>query len=199
MPDTPSVIIVKEFQYRGEPEEWSNRYHFIGFTPGSTADWQETIRVFIDAEQSITGSEVKFVRAYGYSAGSDHANYVVDFTTPGPPETGSMVINTPTSRFAGDQAAVVRWSTGLFNSRGKQIYCWKYIHGGVLHDTEPDRLDPSYITALQNYAQLVAITGLPGGMHYSHPQGQALTNPYVDQYVTTRTLKRRGKRPLPQG
>ena len=197
MPDTPSVILVKSFVYRDLPEEWSNRYHFSGFTPNSDADWLATVNAFVNAEKPILNAATTIVRAYGYNAGSDHANYVHDYTVPGPPPQGTLAIPVGEHALAGDQACCVRFTTGQHNSRGKMIYCWKYLHGGIQNGADPDELLPSYITLVQTYANLLIGGTMASSLRYCGPQGANLTTPLVHKYVTTRTLKRRGKRPLP--
>lgn len=195
MPDTPSVILVKKFTYRDEPEEWSNKYHFTGFTPNSDADWIATINLFLNNEKTVCNTGTTFVRAYGYNAGSDHANYVKDFTVPGPPASGTYTPAAGEHPMAGDQAAVVRWTTPDYNKRGKRIYCWKYLHGGGVLNSDVDELAGQYQANLLAYANKLIDGTLGSGIRYCGPQQAGLSTPYISKYVTTRTLKRRGKRP----
>lgn len=198
VPDTPSLILVKEFTYRGEPEEFSNKYHFSGDQPGTAGEWLTLANGWITEEKKCYDASVRFVRAYGYEASSDHANWVHDYEALGGVQVGTYPINVgPEVRAPGDAAATIRWSTGEYNTRGKLIYCRKYLHGAVVQSADTDQLAAAYKTALEGFAAVVISGFFPGAAEYCGPQGATLRDQRVDGFVTTRTLKRRGKRPLP--
>jgi hypothetical protein len=95
----------------------------------------------------------------------------------------------------GDVAATIRWYTGELSSRGKKVYCRKYMHD-VWQDTASyDDLISQQRTLFLTFANKMIDGTLPGGVKYCGPQGAVLSAPQVNQYLTTRTLKRRGKRP----
>lgn len=197
MPDTPSIVIVKRFTYRGQPEEFSNRYHFSGTTPASTADWTTLATAIINAEKLTVESGVSFVKAYGYEAGNDNSVAQIDYSiSPLTVTNGAIAITG--QKCSGDVAATARWYTGASSSRGKKIYCRKYFHG-VHQQVEPDqdKLDSGQKTALETFCAKLIDGTLPGSFKYCGPQGAVLSAPEVNQYLTTRTLKRRGRRPLP--
>ena len=100
-------------------------------------------------------------------------------------------------RMPGDVAATIRWPTGLLNSRGKQIYARKYMHAVYCQDDDGDELLDTQAAALKAFGDDMADGGLPQGVRYCLPQGAGLGVCLVSKWLTTRTLKRRGKRPLP--
>ena len=195
MPDTPSIVLVKRFLYRGQNEEFSNKYHFSGTTPANEAAWKALADAIIAAEQPTVTSAVSWVRAYGYEAGNENSVAQIDYTiAPNTVVSGTLAIGTGVTT-PGDIAATIRWYTGQINSRGKKIYCRKYMHGALHLNTDQDIIFPAQKTAMGTYAAKLIDGTLPGSFKYCGPQGAALSLPVVDQYLTTRTLKRRGKRP----
>lgn len=196
MPDMPSITMVKRFTYRTQNEEWSNTYHFSGTTPADAAAWKTLADAIAAQEKTILHVNTSVVKAYGYEAGNDHSVAQIDYTVaPNTPVAG--LFNTPPSAQlqCGDVAACVRWYTGRTNTRGRKVYVWKYFHGAWRASTDVDTLDSGYRTLLGTFAAKMIDGTLPGSFKYCAPQGQALSAPYVLPYLTTRTLKRRGKRP----
>lgn len=197
MPDTPSIVLVKRFTYRGQNEEFSNKYHFSGTTPVDTAAWKALADAMITAEKPTVDSRVSWVRAYGYVAGNDNSVAQIDYTLPPNTVVSGTAALTAGYETPGDVAATVRWYTGALNSRGKKIYCRKYLHGVMRHATVPDQLNAVNSVALATWAAKLIDGTLPGTFRYCGPQGAVLSAPAVDPWLTTRTLKRRGKRPRP--
>jgi len=197
MPDTDSITIIKSFEYRGKPEEFSNRYHFENHHPASDTEWAQLADAIWSAERPCFPPTVKWVQAYGYNAGTEHSiwGWWVDNAGTGP--VGTLPVIDAHNYMPGDVAATVRWYTGEVNSRGKRIYCRKYFHGVYSAPGDADSLDGTQKAALDAYAVKMIDGSLPGGARYCGPQGANLTEPRVDPFLTTRTLKRRGKRPLP--
>lgn len=200
MPDTASVVLIKEFTYRGEAEEFSNTYHFEGTVPASPEAWKTLIDGWIAEERKIFRNTVRFVRAYGYEPGSNHANFVIDYEVPpNTVATGQLSPVVGSNPAPGDAAATVRWNTGEYNSRGKLVYCRKYFHGAWADASNGDLLDANQKAAMDAYAAVLISGFFPGSAKYCGPQGANLSSPLTSQWITTRTLKRRGKRPLPSG
>lgn len=195
MPDTPSITIVKDFTYRDAREEFSNRYHFSGTTPSDAAAWKALADAIIAAEKLTVQADVRFVRAYGYQAGNDNSVAQVDYAIP----PNVIVVGTSPGGGAGmapgDVAATTRWYTGASSSRGKKIYCRKYWHAIEPDATDLDKLLAGTRTKLQTFAAKLIDGTLPGSFKYCGPQGAVLGPPETSQWLTTRTLKRRGKRP----
>lgn len=196
MPDTPSITIVKRFNYRGDAnEEFSNKYHFEGETPISDAEWKTLADAIIASERPMFPSSVKFVRAYGYKAGVEFADGVIDYTAaPLTPVSGSLVTSGSIAA-PGDAAFWVRWRTPDRNSRGKWIYLRKYFHAAMLPASGGDTLFPAQTTAAAAHGEKMKDGTLPGGAKICGPQGADAGPVTVSPFVTTRTLKRRGPRP----
>jgi len=195
VPDTPSIVLVKRFSYRGQNEEFSNKYHFSGTTPVDAAAWKTLADAIIAQEITTVPNTVSWVRAYGYAAGNENSVAQIDYTVaPNTPAVGTLAVGTGVTT-PGDIAATIRWYTGQTNSRGKKIYCRKYMHAALHLNTDADIIYPAQKTAMQTYAAKLIDGTLPGSFKYCGPQGAVLSLPVVDQYLTTRTLKRRGKRP----
>jgi hypothetical protein len=195
LPDTPSITIVKRFTYRDANEEFSNTYHFSGTTPSTRADWKTLADAIITAEKPTVTALVSFVGAYGYEAGNENSVAQIDYRiAPDAPAVVGTLTSTG-SKLPGDVAATIRWYTGASNSRGKKIYCRKYMHGVEGLPADGDELNTAQRTAMTTFAAKLIDGTLPGSFKYCGPQGAVLSEPLVQQYLTTRTLKRRGKRP----
>jgi hypothetical protein len=100
-------------------------------------------------------------------------------------------------KLPGDTALTIRWNTPDFNSRGKRIYCRKYMHDVYESSSDRDKPDTGQVSNYNVFASKLIDGTLPGSFKYCGPQGAVLSSPAVGTYLTTRTLKRRGKRPLP--
>jgi hypothetical protein len=195
LPDTPSITIVKRFTYRATPEEFSNTYHFSGTTPVDRAAWKTLADAIIAAEKLTVASVVSFVGAYGYEAGNDSSVAQIDYDVApdAPAVTGTFSTTEP--KLPGDTAATTRWWTGA-SSRGKKIYCRKYWHAVYANPgASGDQLLTAQKTAFDTFAAKLIDGTLPGGFKYCGPQGAVLQAPVTNTFITTRTLKRRGKRP----
>src|SRR5262245_31244493 len=193
------MTLVKRFEYRGDAtEEFSNSYQFRDTAPNDPAGWEVFTNDLVEAEKPVINQITTFVRAYGYndSDPSRPSVFCKDFENPGPAPAGTLPI-IPGSVFAGDQAACVEWRTGSKNTRGKWIYLRKYLHGGMTDATVADDLDAGYITRLETYAALLQSSAFHGGLCPPNT-AMSIEDHKVIPYVTTRTLKRRGKRPLRQ-
>lgn len=196
MPDTPSITLVKRMNYRGAPEEWSNTYHFTGTTPTNDAGWQALGDAIYELERTVLRSDVVLVQIYGYEAGNEVSVAQIDR------RTGTNALPAGTAnvsggfRLAGDQAIRLRARRDGNSSKGKKVYGQKYYHGSWANSsTTADEVPSSIITAMQNLGNHLLDGSLPGGCKWCAPQGQTYALPTPGPYVTTRTLKRRGKRP----
>lgn len=194
MPDTPSITIVKEFTYRGKPEQFSNRYHFTGSTPNGDAAWKTLADALIAAERPTVDNTVKFVKAYGYAASVDNAVAVIDYAiAPNVVLLGSMNFPSGGRRLPGDAAIWIRGNTGIRGAKGKFKYTRKYMHS--IFGTGEEGWEPSQKTAMATFGGKLIDGTLPGNFKWCTPQGDVALAVQVSANVTTRTLKRRGKRP----
>jgi len=193
------ITLVKKFTYRGNPlEEWSNSYHLDSTPPDLTA-WKAMCgsSYLGGMETTLYTASTTLIRALCYEDSDNPATYVLDLVALGLSATGSLA-TTGLSRFAGDQAATVGIDTGLTGSTGKKIWLRKYYHDGVEITATPDSLGAAYVTALGAMATYLLGTALHGTVYYADKNGRRPTGlGRVDPYSTTRTLKRRGKRPTP--
>lgn len=194
MPDTDSITIVQKFSYRGAPEEFSNTYHLDGTTPTDDAGWKDVADDLIALLAPLFGGDVKFVRAYGYEAGNDHAVSVIDYATLGDLPEGSFSPGSA-KKAPGDAAMTCRWWTGATNSRGKKIYLRKYFHDVYMDVSDADKVYSGQLTALQTFADALLNDPISGDLVLVGPQGANVVNADASQWITTRTLKRRGRRP----
>lgn len=193
MAATGKIILVKRFTYRGQNEEWSNTYHFTT-TPTTSGGWDTAFASLAAKEKLLYPSTSHIVRAYGYEVGADVASYVKDYTAASAEIAGTYA-NTDGEHQSGDVAATVRWFTGVFNSRGRKVYLRKYFHDVFADISNHDNVAPNLKTAIQTFASAIlgsaAITGMGS---YCGPDGDVPTTGLANSYLTTRTLKRRGKR-----
>jgi hypothetical protein len=185
------VTLVKRFTYRGNTEEWGNSYHLSGANPADGAAWEALVTALATWERSCLPSNQTWVRAYGYNIDSDQADYRYEWVTP----PAGYISSSGSAATPGDAAVWVRWTrTGLSN--GRPVYLRKYFHGALSASGTPDTILAGQKTALLAFgAALEAGTDIPGARHILSPNGTSVSGHSASSYITTRTLKRRGKRP----
>jgi hypothetical protein len=192
--DVPSITLVQKFTYRDLDEEFSNRYHFTGTPPADYAGWHTLATALGTLVASVFSSNVHIVRAYGYLSDGTDSVMTVDYTVGGlSPIAGTAG---PVGVFApGDDAMTVRWDTGRRNSRGKAIYLRKYYHGVGMDSSDSDKVDSSQLGALAALGTSLLSDWGSTTSKLCGPDGVTPTLPHASPWITTRTLKRRGRRP----
>ena len=191
----PGVTVISSFTYRGATEEVSNQFHFTGSAPSDAAGWNALCAQFVTLFKALIPGVTTVRRVYCYSDTDNDSVYQYNLADHGGVVTGTANPSSYTKINAGDAAYWVRWSTGRFNSKGKAIYLRKYLHPAYGDTSNSDALEATQkAAALAGATALIGATGSwPGiaGPTYD------LTSPAasVSTYITTRTLKRRGKRP----
>jgi hypothetical protein len=201
------VTVIKRMTYRGSDEEYSSNYWFTGTAPTTGANWRALFDAIVDTEVSVYPSTVEVVAGYGYNDNSGHrgipledvaaAVWSVDLTvSPNTPVPGEL----PTSgglRMPGDDAVWCRWKTDRLNSKGKAVFLRKYFHPAYMDASNPpDAVLPNQITNLNVHAAAMQDGSLPGGRHITAAgHTDTIVSHGASTYITTRTLKRRGKRP----
>jgi len=197
------LTLIKQFTYRGDAtEQWSNTYWLNEPIPVDDASWQALFDKFSVEERKVYLASSSIVRAYGYNDRTyrDPADWVLDLQTPAPGTLAAPVGDAV--RMAGDQAAFIEFQTRRkSNPGGKWVYLRKYFHDGLLDAQNPDNLEPGYHTALITFADWIMANyeGLLAGPSKDNPTPVVDTIQAVktSPFVTTRTLKRRGRRPRP--
>lgn len=192
------LVVIKKFQYRDDPNEtWSNKYWFTGPVPGPSTEWRSLFDALVSHEKKLYPASVTVIGGYGYDDSSDGAQAIwgVDLEALGQTVAG-VLPPSPGMGLAGDQAAMIQWKTSRKNSRGKWIYLRKYFHGGHNDSTNPDIVSAAFHTELQAFADLLAVGDATWTRKIrSAAQDEVLQTHEASWNVTTRTLKRRGKRP----
>lgn len=198
MPTATGLVTIKKMPYRNETdEEWSNKYWFTGVVPPDDTAWQNLFTAVANLEKACFPADTSIVRAYGYDNSDEHspAVWVNNLEELGTPIQGTLVKNANEYDLAGDQAAMVWWKTSRRNARGKWIYLRKYMHGGVGTQADGDAIGPSMLAPLGNLALNLSNGTLDGGrIIRSAAQDEVIQEAEASAWVTTRTLKRRGKR-----
>jgi len=192
------LVLTKRFTYRGDAtEEWSNKYWLTGTPPSSPGAWFSLYDEIAALERHCYTPASVIVSAVGYNDNDEHAHAVWtrDNDVEGTPVAGDLVA-VPGQIFAGDQAGMISWKTERKNSRGKWIYLRKYMHGGNQDQTDPDLIASSTHAAYQTFADALFNGNLTGGRRIrSQLQDEYLQIADASWFITTRSLKRRGKRP----
>lgn len=201
MPTATGLILIKAFNYRDdEDEEWSSKYWFTGLIPASDAEWKALADVIIGQEKTCYLPSTRVVRAYGYNNSDEHSPtvWVYDYDGLGQAVPGTLVMTAGNYEMSGDQAGMISWRTARRNARGKWIYLRKFMHAGGVTFNDTDTLDGGTLAAYGAYALKLMDGTLPNGRIIRSPkQDETITVGEASPWVTTRTLKRRGKRPVP--
>ena len=193
------IVVTKSFDYRGAPEEWSNRYWFNSAQDWSASAFRSVFDSIVNLEKVLYTSATTVVSGYGYNDNDPkaHAVWSVDLRiSPDTPVAGTYAPGLA-ERQSGDSAMFCFWRTTRKNKRGKPIYLRKYFHdvhneSGPPHDGLADTqkvLLADFATKLGTETTLGFTVAAQG-----HPD-EELMGHGAHPWITTRTLKRRGKRP----
>lgn len=187
MAATPSVKITKSLTWRGAAKLFTNRYHFTGGVPASTAAWLSFFDAITAAEKLLWGSTVTITKAEGYAAGSD---------IPVASKTYSLAgTGTPGGAAQERQVALLaRWTTDAVTSRNHPVYLFSYYHGANMstvggHSDEPDGTQKGAVTT---YAT-AWVTGFSDGTtthKRAGPNGAVALTGACETYLTHRDFPR---------
>lgn len=201
MASQTGLTIIKKFTYRGNSaEEFSNTYHFTGAVPADNTAWKALSDALILQEKTLYLGSASAIRAYGYNSDADDAVAVWswDYLAQGTAVAGTAVTGSG-SYPAGDQAGWVRWKTSRLNTKGKAIYLRKYFHAvpvDVPTAATTDKLLPAWTTAAQAFGTKMRDGSfLDARTITARAHSDVIVSSSASTWITTRTLKRRGKRP----
>lgn len=193
------ITLIKRFTYRGNnSEEFSNQYWLTGGTPSGPTAWRTLFDALVAEEKKLYDSTVTVVRGYGYPNDADGADseWSVDMTiSPNSPVAGTFTNSTGIKMF-GDAASWVRWKTSRMNN-GRAIYLRKYFHPAYSVSGGGDAVYATWRTAALAFgAKMYDGSFLDARAVTARGTVDTIISHDVSTYITTRTLKRRGKRPL---
>lgn len=193
------ITMIQKFTYRGDTEEeFSNTYHFRDNPPSTSADWLTLATALANELKTVFQPSTKIVRAYGYDtdAAKPISVWSHDWEAEAAPIAGTYVKDATEHDLAGDQAYFMEWQLDHKSTRGKWVYLRKYLHGGTSLLTNPDVPGGNYREACRVLANAL---GPPGTGFHGGLRARTGTWPVIwsgtSDYITTRTLRRRGKRP----
>lgn len=194
--DNARILIVSKFDYRGKPEEWSNRFSFADRQPIDQTTWKAMADALIAQMRTCFPSSTTFVRAYGYAPSAISADFVHDYESPGPALAGNWAPGATNVRMPGDTAMTLRYSSAKMSTRGKHVYGRNYFHD-VYNESnaEYDRLSTGQQAVFTTFGTALCSGTIHPRLSICLPNGTwDLFSPHADQWLTTRTLHRRGKR-----
>jgi hypothetical protein len=190
-PDTThSLVLIKQFNYRGTTKQWSNRYHFEGAVPADSSAWDTLAGNVATAEKAIYKSYVTIVEAIGYDAGTatstnPHGDAVYTATRS---DDGTLTA-TNFQACPGDAAMLIRWSTAARTSKNHPVYLFNYFHGvGIDTTVSADQVHGTQLSACNTYASSwqSGFTDGTGARARCGPRGAVSTGHATKQYVTHR-------------
>jgi hypothetical protein len=194
--DTAFLTHVKSMTYRGAREEWANVYH-LSQVPPNTSDWASLSAIVWESEVEFLPADVQLERMFGHAPGNPPV-LVWEYDAPPPGEggyTGAWAPTSGESPTSGDVAGWIRWTTTQKTSLGKPIYLRNYFHG-LYHGADKDAVAPAQVTPMNVFAAAFASGFVVNGITYRRagPRGAVAQGHAVGPYLTTRTLKARGRR-----
>jgi hypothetical protein len=203
------LTIIKRFLYRGNAnEEYSNTYWLTPTTaPADDAAWRTLFNAIVAGEKTCYPAQVEVIRGYGYNDDTGHkpgdsgavspAVWSVDLRVAPEVVVPGTLDLTGVIRSPGDDAVWVRWKTSRRTSPGsKPIYIRKYFHPATFASTAVDTVGTTQRTNLLAFGALMDGGTLPGSRKITTcGRNDVILNHGASVNTTTRTLKRRGKRP----
>jgi len=211
MPAQTGMTVVKKFPYRGDPtEEFSNTYWFTGTVPANDTEFLALFNALVAQEKTVYSADVTIIRGYGYNDNTGHRStdppgtdvapsvWTRDLVAASATVPGTLV-PTGGAQQSGDTAVWARWKTSRrTNPGGKAIYLRKYFHDvfATISGSAADQVLPAQKSALLAFAaKMWDGTFIDARKITAAGQTDVILGANASSYVTTRTLKRRGKRP----
>lgn len=190
------MVSIKRFDYRGvTDEEYANEYMLTGSTPADTTAWAALRDALWAQEKTVVSSVVQFRALYGYNSVDPTATAIYSYRDiSGSPLVGTYA-GVAADRQSGDAAVWVRWGLDRFNTKGKRVYLRKYFHPAYASSGSYDTVAASWVTAGNAFGTKMRDGTFLDGRVVVDKLGTLSVGALASPYITTRTLKRRGKRP----
>lgn len=171
-------------------------YH-LDQVPASTAIWESLATAVVTQEIAGLTTDTQIERTTGHIPGTPPVLvWEFDWVPPGEGGlAGQWVPSAGDVQTPGDTAGWVRYGTTQKNKLGKPIYLRNYYHG-VYWGLNRDEWSPSQKGHFDTLGQMF-VTGfnVQGTIfRRAGPRGAVAQNHASSTWLTTRTLKRRGKR-----
>jgi len=195
------TTIKNSYRHGALTEEWSNHYHLTGPDPDDAAAWKALVDAFIAEERKFLPDTTTIPRAYGYVSDADTATavYSVDYRVAPLTPVNGVILSTDGVMTPSDAAMWIRWKLSRNNTKGRPVYLRKYYHGVMRTNGTSQALgdtpSPTQVTAYTNFATLLSSGAGVLTRKIRDTQGATIIGTGVSSWITTRTLKRRGKRP----
>lgn len=181
-----SIKVVKTIPWRGDTQEWSNKYHFSASAPTDNTKWTTLSDAVITAEKHIYRTGIEIVHTFGYEGGSETAVFEKSYATVG--DLGAA----DSFPQASEVVALARWTTDKRSSKNHPVYLFNYYHGAFTKTPgEIDELLELQKTAINTY-MAAWVTGFSDGTtthHRTGPDETLATGGAAEQYVTHRDFR----------
>lgn len=187
-----SIVITKNFTYRGVLRAFTNRYHVDGAEAITLGNFDTLADAVTAAEKLIYPSGVTIVRADWCDASTatstnPHGDKVWFKTYS---IAGTYAHEGNDLQAPGDCCGLMKWSTDQRTSKNHPIYLFNYWHGVFIDDDSLDSVAESQLSAYNVYGN-AWVSGFSDGLvtrHRCGPRGAVAQNNFANAMVHHRDL-----------